>query len=409
MTDDDRDRRIARPAIPANMFTVPGQLINHPDLYSLQLYPENSDRSAPILRLNSSEQMVLRFDMIETRTRQFKISLTHHNPDWSRSALPPEVYSDGFAETFFGGGRPSRSQRPSYRQYEFTFPNSRLSVNQSGNYMLRVEDYETGNLMFSLPFFVYEDEGSITSSINTIMAPRRNLRIHHLPRSRYAYPEFIEMPQFDLEVYFNQNQFWGRMQKADGFDATSPGTVFSEVTRSRSFVGDQEFRVLDIPELTLQTPDILDYQPGYEPPRIIKDVDVQGLTRGFEEIPASRFGRPKAGLDARYGDVYFTFQPKEPISVGQEIYLVGDFNNWSIQSDLKLRYDEDRDQWTVNTWIKEGTYAYKYVLKENGNIFDMALDDTFARTRQEYTTFVYYRDPVRHHYRLLQTNTFYSN
>ncbi len=275
--------------------------------------------------------------------------------------------------------------------------------------MLRVEDYETGNLMFSLPFFVYEDEGEITSSINTIMAPRRNLRIHHLPRSRYAYPGFVEMPQFDLDVYFNQNQFWGRMQKADGFDATSPGVVFSEVTRNRSFVGDQEFRVLDIPELSLQTPDILNYQPGYEPPRLIKDVDVQGLTRGFVDTPASRFGQPRSDLDARYGDVYFTFQPKEPISVGQEIYLVGDFNNWSIQSDLKLRYDEERDTWKVNAWIKEGTYAYKYVLKENGNIFDMALDDTFARSRQEYITFVYYRDPVRHHYRLLQTNTFYSN
>lgn len=397
------------PDQPANFFTVPGQVINHPDLYSLQLFRKNSEQSAPIIRLNSSQQLVLRFDMIESGTRQFKITITHHNPDWSRSSLPPEFYMDGFTEAIFGDGKVSNSQRPSYRQYEYLFPNNQLSLTESGNFMIRVEDFETQNLIISLPFFVHENEGEIRSSIETIYAPRRGLRILHQTNSRFVYPDFVDMPRFDLEFYFTQNRFWGRTQKADAFDTTTPGAVYYETSRNQAFVGDYEFRLLEIPQLTLRGPGIIGYEPGFIPPRLILNTDVQGLSPPQSILPGSRLGTPKTELNARYGDVYFNLRTEQDIKTNQEIFLVGDFNNWAIQDHLKLRYQPEIDEWTVNTFIKEGTYSYKYVLMEDGNVYDLELDNTFTRSRQEYTTFVYYRDPGRHHYRLLQANIFYSN
>lgn len=407
--ENGSDRSGTRTAEPANLYTVPGQLVNHPDLYSVQFFRMNSERSAPIIRLDSSQRLVLRFDMIESGTRQFKVSITHHNPDWSRSPLPPEFYMDGFTEAFFGGGRPSISQRPAYRQYEYVFPNNQLSIRESGNYMIRIEDYESGDVIISLPFFVHENAGEIRSSVETILAPRHDLRIVHQTNSRFIYPDFVEIPQFDLEFYFTQNQFWGRTKKADAFDTTTPGSVFYEINRNNAFVGDYELRLLDLPQLALRGPDILDYQPGFVPPRLFLNTDVQGLSPPHNTLPGGRFGTPNTGLNAQYGDVYFSLRPEQELLENQDIYLVGDFNNWSIQDDLKLRYDSGKNEWTVNTFIKEGTYSYKYVLKEDGNLYDLELDDTFTRSRQEYTTFVYYRDPRRHHYRLLQVNTFYSN
>lgn len=392
-----------------NAFTIPDQRISSPDLYSLQLHRRNAERSAPVIRLGSSDQLSLRFDLIETGARQFRIRITHHDPDWSRSILAPEMYMDGFAEAFFGGGRASSSQRPSFRHYEYHFPNNRISFETSGNYMLHVEDFQTGDHLFSLPFFVHENQGEIISSYDTIFAPRRDLRILHQTNSRFIYPEFVEFPQFDLEFYFIQNQFWGRTRKADHFDVATPGSVYYEVSRNRSFIGDYEFRLLEIPELTLRGPRILDYQPGFVPPRLILNADVQGFTSGPHAIPGARFGSPVSDLGARYGDVYFSFDPEQTIGENQEIFLVGDFNNWTIDDRNRLQYDETDNYWTVNTFIKEGSYAYKYVLVEDGNIFDLALDDTFTRSQQEYITFVYYQDPVYRHYRLLQTNTFYSN
>jgi hypothetical protein len=392
-----------------NTFTVSEQQISSPDLYSLQLHRRNSEHSAPIIRLGSSQQLTLRFDLIETGSRQFRIRITHHNPDWSRSVLAPEMYMDGFSEAFFGGGRASNSQRPSYRHYEYHFPNNQISFEESGNYMLHVEDFQSGDSLFSLPFFVHENQGEIISTLETIYAPRRDLRVLHQPGSHFIYPDFVEIPQFDLEFYFTQNQFWGRTQRAEHFDVTTPGRVFYEVSRNRSFIGDYEFRLLEIPELTQRGPGILDYQPGFVPPRLLLNIDIQGFTSAPASIPGSRFGTPVSNLEARYGDIYFNFQPDQPISENQEMYLVGDFNNWTLHDRNKLKYDESSDLWTVNTFIKEGSYSYKYVLIEDENIYDLALDDTFTRSQQEYITFVYYQDPVYRHYRLLQTNTFYSN
>lgn len=407
-TSDPRTSEPAAVSRPAaeQLFTVPGEQVSHPDVYSLQLYRQGTVNSAPILRLDSSEKLVLRFDMLESRNRQFRVTVTHHDPDWSRSTLPPEFYLDRFSTVYFGGGNRSRAQRPGYWAYEYSFPNRDLSFKVSGNYLLRVEDFESGNLLFSLPFFIRENEGELASSTEVIFTPRQDLRIRHQTISRFTYPDFIEMPGFDLTFYFAQNQFWGRAKKADVFDTVTPGRVHYEMSRENAFTGDYEFLFLNLSELAVEGPRILDYQPDTVPPRILLNVDVPGLaSAGSRNYP-----RPRTDANARYADVRFSLNPPESLStVDGELYLTGDFNNWTLRSSNRLRYDESTGTWTTNTFIKQGTYSYKYVFLQNGRVLDLILDDTFTRSRQEYTTFVYYRDPARFYYRLLQTNTFYEN
>lgn len=392
--------------IPDQFFTVPGEDVPHPDVYSLQLYRKGAVNSAPVLRLNSSQQLVLKFDMMESQTRQFAVTITHHDPDWSRSSLPLDFYLDGMSRTHFGGGESSRSQRPSYRHYEYTFPNREISFKASGNYILRVEDFESGNLIFSLPFFIQENEGEITSSTNVITTPRQNQRIRHQPVSRYTYPDFIDTPQFDLTFYFAQNQFWGRAKKVDVLDTATPGEVYYELSRENSFTGDYEFLSLNLGRLSVDGPQVLDYQPDSIPPTIVLNVDVPGLS----SAGSRKFAHPQTDPSAQYGNVRFSLDLPEDIPIGEgELYLAGDFNNWIIHPSNRLHYDHSSGYWQTQTFIKQGTYSYKYILKENGRILDLALDDTFTQNRQEYSTFVYYRDPDRFYYRLLQTNTFYED
>jgi len=71
-----------------------------------------------------------------------------------------------------------------------------------------------------------------------------------------------------------------------------------------------------------------------------------------------------------------------------------------------MEYDAGRDRWVGSAVMKEGEYAYKYVLVENGRMNDTALDDLFSRTQQEYHALVYFRDPDRFYHRLLQVHSF---
>lgn len=394
---------------PENLFTVPGQIVASDLARSIRLHKPGNPASPPIIELRNNQQLQLTFEMLEFDSRQFRVSFTHHNPDWSRSPLPPDFFMEGLQTHYIDGGRVSTgTQRPQYRQYQFRFPNEQFSFTRSGNYILRVEDQDTGYLVFSLPFFVTENRGSITSSVDELTTPRRNLRIIHQPVSRYSLPDFVDQPQFDLEFFYVQNQFWSKIRQADELDFSAPGEVHFELTRNSAFIGDYEFLELSLDELSQNNPQVFEAAPHEVPPRVVLMDDISGFSATGRLIPSSRFGMPDERLNARYANVVFRFEPGEEIKEDEEIYLVGDFNNWSIRSGHKLEHNPKIDRWETSTIIKQGLYNYKYVLLDDEDIDDLFFDDLFLRTPQEYHAMVYMRDPQQFYYRLLQVNQFYS-
>ncbi|MFU8813192.1 MAG: type IX secretion system plug protein domain-containing protein [Balneolaceae bacterium] len=397
-----------RTIAPANTFTVPGQIMPADDLFSLQLHREGNRQSAPILELHSRQQLQLSFEILGFESRQLQIRFTHHNPDWSRSSLAEEFYLDGFFFNTLPQGRMSSGNRPSYRTFTYSFPNESVRFLESGNYMLWVEDADSGSLLFTLPFFIFENMGEIASSVETITTPRRDLRTAHYPRTRYTVPDLVEMPQFDLEYYYVQNQFWGRMRPAREIDTSDPDEVFFEMRREEPFVGDFEFQFLSLQPLSQQAAGIRGFDPTTIPPQVVLFDDAQGFSASPSRILGNRFGNPNRSLSAQYANVFFTFDPAAAPAEGDELFLVGDFTNWSLRSNYRLRYREEIDRWQTNGIIKEGTYAYKYVRLRDGRIDDLALDDAFTRAEQEYHAFVYFEDPDRFFHRLLQINHFFA-
>lgn len=374
---------------------------------SIKLNRAGSPASAPIIELGSNQQLHLRFEMLEFDSRQFRISFTHHNPDWSRSNLPVDFFLDGLLNLYLDTGQVSRGQRPQYRQYSYRFPNDDFSFNHSGNYMLRIEDQDTGYLLFTLPFFITENEGTIASRVEVQTTPRRDLRISHRPASTYQLPDFVSQPQFDLEFYYVQNQHWGRFQKATELDFSAPDEVFFELDRNRPFTGDYEFLELRLNNISQTNPQIVEAAPNEIPPRVMLHDDVSGFSSTGRLLNYGRFGNPDFNLNAEYANVVFTFDPGDE-DAGAEIYLMGDFNNWMVNTTNRLRYNQQIDRWQTNTIIKKGVYNYKYVLMENGRLNDLYFDDLFVRGRQEYHALVYMRDSKQFYYRLLQFNQFVS-
>lgn len=393
---------------PSNLFNVPGQMVSSDLVRSIRLVKAGNPASAPVIELNSNEQLGLQFEMLEFDNRQLQIRFTHHNPDWSRSSLPPEFFLDRTFSLYLESGTLSRgTQRPQYRQYSYSFPNEQFSFTKSGNYMLQIEDRDTGYLLFSLPFFVMENEGTILSSVERITTPRRDLRIAHRPVSRYLLSDEVEQPQFDLEFYFVQNQFWGRTRKATEVDFSSPDEVYFELDRNMPFIGDYEFLELRLDQISQQNPQVLEASPHEIPPRLLLFDDVSGFASSGRLLNFGRFGNPDLSLDSRYANVVFTFDPGD-LDRDAEIYLLGDFNNWSVNSRNRLRFNEQIGRWQASSIIKEGVYHYKYVLMVENSIDDLRFDDLFLRTPQEYHALVYMHDSREFYHRLLQTNQFIS-
>lgn len=400
-----------QPVEPTNLFNIPAQIIAGDSIRSIQFHRAGNPTSAPILNINSSDQLELRFEKLHGEPGQYRVSLSHHNPDWSRSNLPPERFIDGFYNIPLSNVQLSRNSRLRYRQYTFTFPTEQFQITKSGNYFLKVEDDDSGYLVLSLPFFVTENEGSLTSSVEQLSVPRRGLRRVHRPVSRYTLPDFVDQPQFDLQFYFAQNRFWGRAKKADALDFSAPDHVQFELSQSQAFIGDYEFNLLTLNELSQSDNNVINAYPGEIPPRLILRDDAQGFSAS-RQINLSRlgpFGDPDMSLNAGYANVIFRFDPETPPDSSTSIHLLGDFNNWSVNSTNRLTYDDDINRWTANAVIKKGNYKYKYVLVENEEIDDLYFDDQFTSNRQQYYSFVYMNDSDEFYYRLLQVQTFFSD
>lgn len=400
-----------RPSEPNNLFNIPAQIIADDSVRSIQFHEKGNPTSAPILNLDSKDQLQLRFEHLSFDSRQFRVSLSHHNPDWSRSGLPPEQFMNGFYNLTLDTGELSQNNRPSYRQYSFTFPTEQFQIMKSGNYLLKIEDADTGYIVLNLPFFVSENEGSVTSSVEQLSIPRQNLRRLHRPVSRFSLPDFVDQPQFDLEFYFAQNRFWDRTKQAEELDFSAPDHVQFELSSDNAFIGDYEFRMLTLNELSQNDNDVVEAFPNEIPPRLILRDDAEGFgASSFLNLAQlGPFGNPDMSLRAGYADVVFRFDMDTSIDSTESVHLLGDFNNWSVNRLNELQFDEKTGRWETDQIIKKGTYKYKYILFDGEEIDDLFFDERFTDNRQQYHAFVYMRDPQNFYYRLLQIQTFFSD
>lgn len=375
------------------------------DIQSIQLHPKDQPGQAPIIKLNSSQKLLLSFDYLGTQNRQFRVTVDHYDKNWNRSGIGPNTFLDSFSETTIQSSKISFGQRPSYHHVEFSFPDNELQPAVSGNYLISVYSTDENDLLFSMPFFVTENKGEIETVVERLFAQRNDGRPLDQLFSTYNYPDFVEYPQFDLSMSFVQNQFWGRTKQVEFLDTITPGKLRGYIERDNAFVGNYEFKHLNLQYFDVDERQILEYQPGVTPPKIILRRDIQNLdTNPTWSEAAFNIGVPDDDRNSSYAEVEFRLQTDDSIPSTSDIYVVGHFNNWMINDLNQMSFDSDKQMWTGRALIKQGLYAYKYVIVEDKQVDDLALDQGFLSAQQEYLTFIYFKDPDKNFYRLLKVN-----
>ena len=397
----------ARPYVVRNTVSVPGQKLPPDNIRSITFYKKDHIGGAPVIRLNSDDQLGLQFDDMSSDANSYKVRITHQNQDWTESNLNPVDYSNNYDDQITDGVQ-SKANNPPYTHYTYFFPNKNYKPTVSGNYLLHVYDFSTGKELFSLPFFVTEQKKQVKTHIETLYNQGTRYLRHNQLFATYAYPQFVQFPQLDLSIVFVQNQFWGRARKADIKDISQPGVIKFHDSRDNLFVSTYEFRQLDLQPLDGNKYRVLSYRPETIPPEIILRRDVVNLDINPPERKSYKFGDPDNSRDAEYANVHFSLEIPSSYNVNGLIYIYGSFNNWSLQNGNIMHYDSQSGMYKGHAFIKEGKYDYKYAVLQNGEVDDLRLDASFAATKQQYFTFVYFRDPQMHYDRILSYNLAYS-
>ncbi|MCC5926288.1 MAG: DUF5103 domain-containing protein [Bacteroidetes bacterium] len=388
--------------------TVPGQRLPPENVRSLQLF-RNSESNAPIIRLNSSERLTLRFDDLSRESSMFRVEITHHNRDWSLSNVIPNLYLRGFMQDFIHGGQVGRFQNPSWHAYEYTFPNEQMGIRISGNFMLHVYRQETNEHLFSLPFLVHEaTDGDLTTSYEELYNLDSRYMRHHQLFARFTYDDPHILPQNDLSIYFVQNQFWSLAREADQQDFSEQGVARMYLSRSEAFIGTFEFMHLNLSQIDQYSLQITDFRDGQRIPQVTLQRDIVNLGIAPSNRNSVRFTAPSRRFDARYALVRFQLEVPDRERTDDAIYVVGGFNNWGISPQNRMQWSASEGLYTGQVVVKEGNYAYKYVTSNGRRVNLTRLDASFASTRQEYHTLVYLRDQALQADRLVAVNRFFS-
>ena len=101
----------------------------------------------------------------------------------------------------------------------------------------------------------------------------------------------------------------------------------------------------------------------------------------------------KPYIEADYAWIHFSLLTNK-LPRNQSLHVYGNFNNYAIEENTKMTYNDEEHIYEVPILLKQGFYNYKYVVVNNstGILDEGAIGGNYWQTENDYKVIVYYRD-----------------
>ncbi|WP_313373626.1 type IX secretion system plug protein domain-containing protein [Chishuiella sp.] len=375
--------------------------IQPPDnIKSLQIFNPQSNDNTPIIRLNSDEYLIFLFDDINAGYKRYQYTIEHRNADWSESGAFQSEYFNGVNYDYARVYKNSFNTYQRYTNYQIQFPNQQMNVKLPGNYILKVYLDNQDKPLFTQRFAIYEqlvDVDMLVSRFNNPTNPELNQRLQInvisstqnltevpdgaklflMKNNNWKESYFVDRPTFSRSnqlTYNNPDILFPGGSEYNWFDNKNLGVA--SMTTEKTFRKDSVYH-------TVLHPDIPKKNFVYD--------DYPDINGNFY-IRSIRYGNEyAANSEADYSWVYFaldTFDDQNGLYVP---YVVGAFNNWTIDEKSKLKKD-DSGLWVTELFLKQGYYNYQYVAKntKTGKIDPTYVSGSFWQAENQYQALFYY-------------------
>jgi hypothetical protein len=382
---------------------------------TVQLYKVGWNLSYPVMKLNSSEKLILNFDLLGDNIENFYYTFIHCDKDWNRSDIFTTDYLEGFAENPIEDYKSSFNTTVHYVHYRVSFPNDRVKISLSGNYILMVYPMnEPENPALTRRFLVTEDMADInisahrprmTTDFNTGQQIDFNVSFRNIR---------INDPYRDVFAFILQNGRWNNAKKNLKPEFFSSNELkYSPLSNLNVFQGGNEFRYFDIRSIRYQSQYVrkIDYLMGnyhvYLAPSENREFRPYFYWEDFNGkyyIAVQEEKNPDTDADYLY--VYFNLPSRQYIEGGR-MYVSGALNDWKFNSDNVMTYNRDAGAYECIMLLKQGWYNYEYVFRPDGSAETAAsrFEGSHYETENDYTVLVYYRNPRERYDRLLGSQT----
>jgi hypothetical protein len=373
------------------------------NIRTVLLYKAGFELSPPIIRLNTNDKLILAFDELFAEIKQYKFTIVHCDALWRTSDLQQMEYIEGFTENNIEDYKSSFNTTVPYVNYVLEFPSEYLRIKKSGNYILKIylDAFKDENVVLTRRFMVYEPKVNIEGKVENTLD--LDLRYTHqqvnfkLLTGNY----FLVDPYSNLHVMVMQNGRGDNMIK-DIQPRMITGSVYDFGRLEQLvFPAGNEYRYFDMKTLKYNTDRMQSLQyttDGYDV-YLMEDKPRAKSSYYYEEdINGRRLISVNDAQDSYtegdYAWVHF-FLPYWPPLADGNLYVSGALSDWQYGPSNLMTYNFDTRTYEAKIQLKQGYYNYEYIFLENKSKVGDAtfMEGSFWETTNEYTIFVYHRQP----------------
>jgi hypothetical protein len=406
------------------IFPIQGQQ-NYPDsiicsnhifnekIKTVQIYKDGWNLSYPIMKLNSNEKLVLNFDLLGDQPESYYYTFIHCDKDWKKSDVSQNDYMTGYTENPVEDYENSFNTTVSYFHYKLNFPNDRVSLKLSGNYILFIYPAEKPEEpAITQRFIVTEDAIKIDITVHRPQMTKEN-NTHQQVDFALNYTGLqINDPYRNLYAFILQNGRWDNAKRNLKPDFYGNNELkYNSLSDKNIFRGGNEYRYFDIKSIRYKSEYVkqIDFaSPNYNVylyPSDNRELKPYFYWQDFNGKYYIAFQEGhKPDIEADYVYVYFTL-PSDKFISGGKMYVSGSLNNWAFDKNNLMTYNSERKEYECTMLLKQGWYNYEYVFQKDGETIGTAtlFEGSHYETENDYIVLVYYRNPRDRYDRVIGT------
>jgi hypothetical protein len=355
------------------------------------------------MKLNSDDKLVLNFDLIADQPETYYYTFIHCDKDWKKSDIFPNDYLKGYAENPVEDYSNSFNTTVSYIHYRLSFPNDRVTISLSGNYILFVYPSDKPEEpVITQRFIITEDAASIKVTAHRPQMTKENNTHQQVDFTVNCTGLSINDPYRNVYAFILQNGRWDNAKRNLKPDFYGNNELkYNSLSDKNIFEGGNEYRYFDIKSIRYQSEYvkkidfISPYYNVYLFPSDNREFKPYFYWKDFNGKYYIAFHEgQKPDIEADYVYIYFTL-PSDQLISGGNIYISGGLNNWTFDKNNLMTYNPERKEYEGTMLLKQGWYNYEYVFMKDGAIDGTAtiFEGNRYETENDYVVLIYYRNP----------------
>lgn len=386
-----------------------------PEVKTVTLYKNGVELEPPVLLLDGSDRLLLRFDVLGAEAENYRYRIRHCDARWRVDDMEPYEFVNGFEEGSIDNYNPSFTTLTDYVNYYQYIPSQYSQLLISGNYVVSVfPQDEPDSILFTRRFCVVE--GTLKAGVQ-LTSPYDNGDIFKRREvdvtigANADYQGMLASPTLNpayLHVVVQQN---GRTdtRRELPFSGYEGAALCYRNHQENIFAAGNRFRYFDISNIRTAMYNVNHIEEyGGEWLAMLNPLEdrsnkpfvtEQTLNGGMK---VNVWDRDNKETEADYVYVNFMLPMKYPFMNGS-VHVVGDLTQWKLDERSRMEYDMGKKAYTFRLQLKQGYYAYQLLFKPAGEQQGLTatLEGDHYETPNNYTVYVYYRAPNDRYDRLV--------